>query len=163
MIRIGYGYDVHRLVPSRPLILGGVEIPFELGLLGHSDADVLLHAVIDALLGAMAKGDIGVQFPDTDPTYEGIDSRTLLRRVRHIMLSDGYKVVNIDATICAQKPYLREYIPLMIKNIATDLQTSITNISVKATTEENLGISGSGDGMTATAVVLIERREKTRK
>jgi 2-C-methyl-D-erythritol 2,4-cyclodiphosphate synthase len=157
-MRIGYGYDVHRLVPGRPLILGGVEIPFERGLFGHSDADVLIHAIIDAILGAMAKGDIGVLFPDTDPDNKDADSRLLLRRVRHILLAEGYKIVNIDSTVCAQLPKLQPYIPMMVKNIAQDMQTSITNVSVKATTEENMGISGSGEGMTASAVVLIDKR-----
>jgi 2-C-methyl-D-erythritol 2,4-cyclodiphosphate synthase len=157
-MRIGYGYDAHRLVPARRLVLGGVEIPYERGLLGHSDADVLIHAIIDALLGAMAKGDIGQQFPDNDPELKDVDSRNLLRKIRHMMLAEGFKIGNVDSTICAQEPKLKDYIPQMVRNIAQDLQTSIINISVKATTEERMGISGSGEGMTAHAVVLLEKR-----
>lgn len=155
-MRIGFGYDVHRLVEERKLILGGVEIPFQKGLLGHSDADVLLHAIIDAILGALSKGDIGFLFPDSDDDYKDIDSRILLRRTYKILQESGCKIGNIDCTICAQKPKLREYIPQMRENIATDLHTDIVNISVKATTEENLGVTGNGDGISATTVALIE-------
>ncbi|MBT4332011.1 MAG: 2-C-methyl-D-erythritol 2,4-cyclodiphosphate synthase [Candidatus Cloacimonetes bacterium] len=156
-MRIGYGYDVHRLVENRKLILGGVEIPFKKGLLGHSDADVLIHAIIDAILGALAKGDIGLLFPDTDEAYENIDSRILLRKTFRIMHDSGFKIGNIDATICAQQPKLQNHIPAMRENITADMQTEITNISIKATTEENLGITGDGKGMSATSVVLITK------
>ncbi len=154
-MRIGYGYDVHKLAKSRKLILGGVDIPYEKGLLGHSDADVLIHAIIDAILGALAKGDIGMLFPDSDDDYKDIDSRVLLRKTFKIMQDTGYKIGNLDATICAQQPKLQNYIPQMRENLASDLQTDISNISIKATTEENLGITGDGKGMSATAVVLI--------
>ena len=154
-MRIGYGYDVHKLVKNRKLVLGGVDIPFEKGLLGHSDADVITHAVIDAILGALAKGDIGLLFSDTDDNYKNIDSRILLRKTYEIMQESDYKIGNLDATICAQKPKLQNYIPQMRENMASDLQTDISKISIKATTEENLGISGEGKGMSATAVVLI--------
>ena len=156
-MRIGYGYDVHKLVFGRKLILGGVEIPFEKGLLGHSDADVLVHAIIDAILGAMARGDIGRLFPDSDKTYKNIESRILLRETAKIMFSAGFSIGNLDATICAEKPKLKDFISEMRKNIAEDLQTEIENISVKATTEEGLGISGAGEGISATAVVLLEK------
>jgi len=156
-MRIGQGYDVHKLVEGRKLILGGVEIPFEKGLLGHSDADVLIHAIVDAILGALAKGDIGQLFPDDDKHYEDIDSRILLRHIAKIMYENGYKIGNLDATICAQRPKLKNYIQQMKKNIAKDLNTNINNISVKATTEEGFGISGTGAGMTATAVVLLKQ------
>ena len=156
-MRIGYGYDVHKLVKNRKLILGGVNIPFEKGLLGHSDADVLIHAVIDAVLGALAKGDIGLHFPDTDSDYKDMDSRILLRRIYEIMQKSNYKIGNLDATICAQQPKLQNYIPLMRENLASDLQTDISNISIKATTEENLGITGDGKGISATSVVLLEK------
>ena len=156
-MRIGYGYDVHRLVENRKLILGGVEIPFKKGLLGHSDADVLIHAIIDAILGALAKGDIGLLFPDTDEAYENIDSRILLRKTFRIMHDSGFKIGNIDATICAQQPKLQNHIPAMRENITADMQTEITNISIKATTEENLGITGDGKGMSATSVALITK------
>jgi 2-C-methyl-D-erythritol 2,4-cyclodiphosphate synthase len=153
--RIGYGYDVHQLQENESLILGGVNIPFEKGLLGHSDADVLIHAVIDAILGALAWGDIGKLFPDSDAEYRNIDSRLLLRQVTSIMTEKGYQINNLDATICAQRPKLRPYIDQMRKHLAIDLNTNIDNISVKATTEEKLGISGSEAGMTAQAVVLL--------
>ncbi|RLC48934.1 MAG: 2-C-methyl-D-erythritol 2,4-cyclodiphosphate synthase [Candidatus Cloacimonadota bacterium] len=156
-MRIGYGYDVHKLVFGRKLILGGVEIPFEKGLLGHSDADVLVHAIIDAILGAMARGDIGRLFPDSDKTYKNIESRILLRETAKIMFSAGFSIGNLDATICAEKPKLKDFISEMRKNIAEDLRTKIENISVKATTEEGLGISGTGEGISATAVVLLEK------
>ncbi|MBC8416055.1 MAG: 2-C-methyl-D-erythritol 2,4-cyclodiphosphate synthase [Candidatus Cloacimonetes bacterium] len=153
MMRIGYGYDVHKLEENRKLILGGVEILFEKGLTGHSDADVLIHSIIDAILGALAKGDIGKLFPDSDDKYKDIDSRILLRKVTNIMAEAGYEVGNLDATICAQDPKLQTHIPQMRKNIASDLHTEFSNISLKATTEENLGISGKG--ISATAVVLL--------
>ena len=154
-MRIGYGYDVHRLVKNRKLILGGVSIPHDLGLLGHSDADVLLHAIIDALLGAMALGDIGCWFPDNAPQYKNIDSRLLLRKVYDFYDKENIKIGNIDATICAQKPKLRPFIDEMRKNIATDLHIDLNQVSVKATTEESLGITGDEQGMSATAVVLV--------
>jgi 2-C-methyl-D-erythritol 2,4-cyclodiphosphate synthase len=156
MVRIGQGYDVHRLVEGRKLILGGVEIPFDKGLLGHSDADVLIHAIIDAILGALAWGDIGSWFPDNDEQFAGIYSRILLRKVNAALQEKGVRLQNLDATICAQQPKLRPFIDEMRKNIAADLQVSIDNISVKATTEEGLGISGSGAGISAFAVVLLD-------
>ena len=156
-MRIGYGYDVHKLVKNRKLILGGVDIPFKKGLLGHSDADVLIHTIIDAILGALAKGDIGLHFPDEDDNYKDIDSRILLRNTYKIMQVSNYKIGNLDATICAQQPKLQNYISQMRENLASDLQTDIFNISIKATTEENLGISGDGKGISATAIVLLER------
>jgi 2-C-methyl-D-erythritol 2,4-cyclodiphosphate synthase len=155
MFRIGYGYDVHKLVNDRRLILGGVEIPFDRGLLGHSDADVLVHAIIDSILGALALGDIGSLFPDSNSEFLGIDSRVLLRKVYQIMVNSGYKINNLDATICAQRPKLRPYIEQMRNNIAEDLQCDVNLVSVKATTEENMGISGSELGMTASCVVLL--------
>lgn len=156
-MRIGFGYDVHKLEQNRKLILGGVDIPFEKGLLGHSDADVLIHAVIDAILGALSKGDIGLLFPDTNNNYKDINSRILLRKTYEIMQKSDHKIGNLDATICAQKPKLQNYISQMRENLASDLQTDIFNISIKATTEENLGISGDGKGISATAIVLLER------
>ncbi|MBI9032196.1 2-C-methyl-D-erythritol 2,4-cyclodiphosphate synthase [bacterium] len=156
-MRIGFGYDVHQLCPGRKLILGGVDIPYELGLKGHSDADVLLHAITDALIGALALGDIGKLFPDTDNQYAGIDSRILLRRVWQIIKGKGYIISNIDSTICAQNPKLQSYIFDIRHNIAEDLECSLDQISVKATTEEKMGISGSEKGMTAYAVVLLEK------
>lgn len=155
-MRIGYGYDVHKLVENRKLILGGVTIPFEKGLLGHSDADVLVHAVIDAILGALAKGDIGLLFPDADNNYKDIDSRILLRKTYEIMQNSGYKIGNIDATICAQQPKLQSYIPQMRKNLASDLQTDISNTSIKATTEEGMGFTGEGKGISAIVIILLE-------
>lgn len=157
MLKIGYGYDVHRLVKNRKLILGGVKIPFEKGLLGHSDADVLIHAVIDAILGAMALGDIGKIFPDSEEKYENIDSRILLRKVFVLMKKNKFTLNNLDATISAQFPKLQSYILAMRKNIAEDMQTKIEAISVKATTEENLGITAEGRAITAAAVVLLEK------
>ncbi len=154
-MRIGFGYDVHQLVDNRKLILGGVEIPYEKGLLGHSDADVLIHAIIDALLGALALGDIGQLFPDTAPELKDIDSRILLRKTYSIIKAHGYKIGNIDSTICAQNPKLKNYIYEMRQNLSDDLMTPFDCISVKATTEEHLGISGSEKGMTATVVVLL--------
>lgn len=153
--RIGYGYDVHRLTEGRPLVLGGVTIPWERGLLGHSDADVLLHALMDALLGAAALGDIGHLFPDTDPSYSGIDSRKLLRQVAVLLEQEGYTVGNVDVTLVAQRPKIAPYIPAMRTNIAADLGISVTKVSVKATTEEHLGFTGSGEGMAAHAVALL--------
>ncbi len=155
-MRIGHGYDVHRLVENRPLILGGVEIPFEKGLEGHSDADVLLHAVSDALLGAAGLGDIGKHFPDTDPAYKGADSLKLLEIVGQKISAAGYCVGNIDVTMIAQKPKLMEYIPCMKKNIAAVLGISEERVNVKATTEEHLGFTGAGMGMACHAVCLLE-------
>lgn len=154
-MRIGHGYDVHKLTENRKLILGGVEIPYEKGLLGHSDADVLLHAVCDALLGAMALGDIGKHFPDTDPAFSGIDSRKLLRHVINLVKENGYSVGNIDCTVIAQRPKLKDYIESMRENIAKDCDTDISCINVKATTEEGLGFTGDGSGIAAHAVCLL--------
>lgn len=158
MTRFGMGYDVHRLVPDRKLILGGVTIPFEKGLLGHSDADVLLHAVSDALLGAAGLGDIGRHFPDTDPRYEGADSLVLLADVREKLEKKGYVVGNVDATIVAQRPKLQQYIPSMQEHIARTLKIDADQVNVKATTEEKLGFTGSGEGISAYAVAGIEQR-----
>ena len=155
-MRIGNGYDVHRLVQDRDLILGGVNIPYEFGLLGHSDADVLAHAIMDALLGAAALGDIGLLFPDTDPEYEGADSMKLMSEVGQRLSDEGYVIGNIDATVIAQKPKLRPYIDNMRENIAMALGILPSQISVKATTEEGLGFTGAGEGIAATAVCLIE-------
>ena len=157
-MRIGHGYDVHRLVPDRALILGGVTIPYELGLLGHSDADVLLHAVADALLGAAALGDIGVHFPDTDPAYKGADSLKLLACVKEKVYAAGYRVGNVDVTMIAQRPKLKDYIPQMRKNIADCLEIGIEDVNVKATTEEHLGFTGDGSGMACHAVCLLENK-----
>ena len=155
-MRIGHGYDVHRLVSGRDLILGGVKIPYELGLDGYSDADVLLHAVMDALLGAAALRDIGYHFPDTDPTYKGADSMKLLEAVGQKLTAAGYRVGNIDVTMIAQKPKLKEYIPQMTQNIARALDIPVGRVNVKATTEEKLGFTGSGEGMSCHAVCLLE-------
>lgn len=155
-MRIGHGYDVHRLVPGRKLILGGVEIPWELGLDGHSDADVLLHAVIDALLGAAGLRDIGFHFPDTDMRYKGADSRALLREVKKKLDAAGFRVGNVDVTMIAQKPKLKAYIPKMMENIAADLCVEACRINVKATTEEQLGFTGDGQGMACHAVCLLD-------
>lgn len=155
-MRIGHGYDVHRLVENRKLVLGGVEIPFELGLLGHSDADVLLHAICDALLGAAALGDIGKHFPDNDNQFKNIDSRILLKKTVEMLTEKGYKVVNIDATVIAQKPKLAPFIEKMVENIATDCGISKDFINVKATTEEGLGFTGEMLGISAHAVCIIE-------
>ncbi len=157
MIRIGMGYDVHRLVEGRKCIIGGVEIPFEKGLLGHSDADVLLHAIMDAMLGALALGDIGKRFPDTDPAYEGIDSLRLLERVDALIRNEGYAVGNIDATIIAQAPKMRPHIDTMRANIAEVLHVDVNRINVKATTEEGLGFTGSGEGISAQAICLLTK------
>lgn len=156
-MRIGHGYDVHRLVEGRKLILGGVEIPFEKGLDGHSDADVLVHAVMDALLGAAALGDIGKLFPDSDDAYLGADSVELLKKVRDVLQEHGWKPGNLDATVIAQRPKLAPYIDTMRKRIADALETDAENVSVKATTEERLGFTGSGEGIAVHAVCLIER------
>ena len=155
-MRIGHGYDVHRLVEGRDLILGGVKIPYEKGLLGHSDADVLLHAVSDSLLGAAALGDIGVHFPDTDPAYKGADSLELLRIVGEKVKKAGFRVGNIDVTMIAQKPKLKDHIPQMRQNIASALQLQVGQVNVKATTEEHLGFTGDGSGMSCHAVCLLE-------
>ncbi|MBE6749583.1 MAG: 2-C-methyl-D-erythritol 2,4-cyclodiphosphate synthase [Ruminococcaceae bacterium] len=155
-MRIGHGYDVHRLVECRELILGGVKVPFELGLLGHSDADVLLHAVCDALLGAAALGDIGKHFPDNDNSLKNIDSRILLRKTVEMLTEKGYKIGNIDATIIAQKPKLKDFISQMVENIANDCGIAKENVNVKATTEEGLGFTGEMLGISAHAVCIIE-------
>ena len=155
--RIGHGYDVHRLVPQRPLIVGGVTIPYEKGLLGHSDADVLLHAICDALLGALALGDIGQHFPDSDARYKGIHSRTLLLRTNELIREKGWQIVNIDATVIAEAPRMSPYILEMRKNIAETLEIDIDAVSVKATTEEGLGFTGEGLGIAAHAVCLLFR------
>ncbi|MBQ7230090.1 MAG: 2-C-methyl-D-erythritol 2,4-cyclodiphosphate synthase [Oscillospiraceae bacterium] len=155
-MRIGHGYDVHRLVPGRDLIIGGVKIEYELGLDGHSDADVLLHAVMDALLGAAALRDIGYHFPDTDMRYKGADSRQLLRVVGEKIAAAGYRVGNIDVTMIAQKPKLKPHIPQMMENIAADLGIDPGRVNVKATTEEKLGFTGEGLGMSCHAVCLLE-------
>ena len=155
-MRIGHGYDVHKLVEGRNLILGGVKIPYEKGLLGHSDADVLLHAVSDALLGAAGLGDIGVLFPDTDPKYKGADSLLLLQTVGQKVKSQGYRISNIDVTMIAQRPKLKDYIPQMVQNIARVLELEPGRVNVKATTEEKLGFTGEGLGMSCHAVCLLE-------
>lgn len=155
-MRIGHGYDVHRLVEGRDLILGGVKIGYEKGLLGHSDADVLLHAVSDALLGAAGLGDIGRHFPDTDPQYKGADSLELLRQVYRKISEKGYRVGNIDVTMIAQRPKLKDYIPQMQANIAAAVEAAPDRVNVKATTEEKLGFTGTGEGMSCHAVCLLE-------
>ena len=154
-MRIGHGYDVHRLVEGRKLILGGVEIPFEKGLLGHSDADVLAHAVMDALLGAAALGDIGKLFPDSDPAYAGADSLVLLRRVAEVLAEHGYGIGNVDATVLAQRPKLAPHIPAMRERLAAAKGVGPGRVSVKATNEEGLGFNGTGEGIAAHAVALI--------
>ena len=158
-IRIGQGYDVHQLVEGRPLILGGVQIDRPKGLAGHSDADVLLHAITDALLGALALGDIGTHFPDDDEKFKDIDSRIMLRKVAALIADKGYRIGNIDSTIIAEKPQLAEYIPAMTENIAEDLELNINRVSVKATTSEKLGFEGKKLGMTARASVIIFKRD----
>ena len=155
-MRIGHGYDVHRLVPGRDLIIGGVKIDYELGLDGHSDADVMLHAVMDALLGAAALRDIGYHFPDTDMRFKGADSRMLLREVARKIDEAGYKLGNVDVTMIAQKPKLKPHIPQMMENIAADLGVEVNRVNVKATTEEKLGFTGEGLGMSCHAVCLLE-------
>jgi len=157
-VRIGQGFDVHALAAGRRLVIGGVEIPYERGLLGHSDADVLLHAICDALLGALALGDIGKHFPDSDPRYRGIDSRELLRHVMGLVRSRGYRVGNVDATIIAQAPRMAPHIGKMVANIADDLEVSPDAVNVKATTTEELGFAGRGEGIAAQAVCLISPR-----
>ena len=157
-MRIGHGYDVHRLVEGRRLILGGVEIPYEKGLLGHSDADVLTHALMDALLGAAALGDIGKLFPDNDPNYEGADSVGLLREVRRVLSENGWRVGNVDCTVIAQRPKLAPFIPRMREILAEAMGVELNRVSVKATTEEGLGFSGEGLGIAAHAVALIEEK-----
>lgn len=157
-IRVGYGYDVHRLVKGRPLILGGVTVPYEKGLDGHSDADVLLHAVTDALLGALALGDIGRHFPDTEADFKDVDSRLLLRKVVELVRARGYVVGNVDATVVAQQPKLASYIEEMRKIIAEDLGVEPGDVSVKATTSERIGFEGRGEGISASAVALVEKK-----
>jgi len=158
-MRIGYGYDVHKLVKGRKLILGGVEIPHDLGLYGHSDADVLLHAITDALLGALALGDIGKHFPDSDPAYKNVDSRILLRDAYKLIKEKGYQLSNLDATIVAQEPKLAPYIIAIRKVISTDLEVEIDDVSVKATTSEWLGFEGKKEGISSSAVVLLSKIE----
>lgn len=155
MFRIGQGIDVHKLVEGRDLWIAGVKIPYHLGLLGHSDADVALHALCDALLGAAAMRDIGYHFPDTDPTYKGADSRVLLRRVKEMLIEKGYSIGNVDITIAAQAPKMLPYIPTMAQNIADDLEINLNCVSVKATTTEHLGFTGRGEGIAAFAIALI--------
>lgn len=155
-MRVGIGYDVHRLVEGRKLILGGVDIPYEKGLLGHSDADVLVHAVMDALLGAAALGDIGQHFPDNDPEYKGISSILLLEKVGELLKNHGYRVVNIDSIVIAQRPKLLPYRPQMAENMAKALGIPVGCVSVKATTEEGMGFTGTGDGMASQAVAMLE-------
>lgn len=155
-MRIGHGYDVHRLVPDSPLMIGGVRIPYERGLLGHSDADVLSHAIADALLGAAALGDLGTWFPDTDPEWAGADSLKLLRRVCELVGEKGYQIENIDATVVAQAPKLRPYIDQMRERIASACQIQVDAVSVKATTEEHLGFTGEGQGIAVHAVCLLK-------
>lgn len=157
MLRVGQGYDVHRLVAERKLILGGVEIEYEMGLLGHSDADVLTHAIMDALLGAAALGDIGMMFPDTDEKYRGADSLKLAAAVACRLSENGFRIVNIDSTIIAQRPKLAPHINMMRQNLANALGIYLTQISVKATTEEKLGFTGNGEGMAAQAIAMLEK------
>ena len=157
-MRIGHGYDVHRLVPNRDLIIGGVKIEYELGLDGHSDADVMLHAVMDALLGAAALRDIGYHFPDTDMRYKGADSRMLLREVARKIDEAGYRLGNVDVTMIAQRPKLKPHIPQMMENIAADLGVDVGRVNVKATTEERLGFTGEGLGMSCHAVCILEEK-----
>ncbi|MBU5430887.1 2-C-methyl-D-erythritol 2,4-cyclodiphosphate synthase [Kineothrix sp. MSJ-39] len=156
-MRIGMGYDVHRLADNRKMIIGGVEIPYEKGLLGHSDADVLLHAIMDALLGAAALGDIGKHFPDTDPAYEGISSMKLLEKVGQLLEDNRYVIENIDATIIAQKPKMRPYIDTMRENIAGALGIELSQVNVKATTEEGLGFTGAMEGISSQAICMLQR------
>lgn len=156
-IRVGIGYDVHKLVKDRKLILGGVQIEYEKGLLGHSDADVLIHAIMDSLTGAAKKGDIGRLFPDTSDEFKDIDSMLLLKKVYELLKEDGWKIGNVDAVIVAQRPKLMDYIPKMEENIAKCLEVDVDRINIKATTEEKLGFTGSGEGMSAKAVSLIQK------
>ncbi len=155
-MRVGIGYDVHRLVEDKPLIIGGVTIPYELGLLGHSDADVLLHAITDAILGAAALGDIGKHFPDTDPKYKGADSLVLLEESVRLVREAGFNVVNIDATIIAQQPKMRPYIEDMRTNVAKAVDLDVSCINIKATTEEGLGFTGAGQGISSQAICMID-------
>jgi 2-C-methyl-D-erythritol 2,4-cyclodiphosphate synthase len=157
-VRIGQGFDVHAFAEGRKLILGGVEIPYARGLAGHSDADVLIHALADALLGAAALGDIGMHFPDSDPAYQGADSRVLLREVARKLAAAGWRIVNVDSTVIAQAPRLAPHIPAMIANLAADLGLAASAVSVKATTTERLGFTGRGEGIAAQAIALIEPR-----
>lgn len=157
MFRIGQGFDVHQLVEGRPLIMGGVTIPYELGLLGHSDADVLLHTVSDACLGAIGEGDIGKHFPDTDPDFKGADSAKLMQHVWQLVKEKGYELVNADCTIIAQKPKMAPYIPAIRERIAELLESEVENINVKATTTEKLGFTGRGEGIAAQVVVLLKK------
>ncbi|MGC9239163.1 MAG: 2-C-methyl-D-erythritol 2,4-cyclodiphosphate synthase [Acidithiobacillus sp.] len=154
-LRIGHGFDVHALVADRPLILGGVRIPFDLGLAGHSDADVLIHAICDALLGAAALGDIGRHFPDTDPRFAGVDSRILLRHCRELLAQRGWQPVNVDATVVCQRPRLAGHIPAMRQNLCADLQLDEDRLNIKATTTEHLGYTGRGEGIATHAVCLL--------
>lgn len=158
MMRIGHGYDVHRLVEERKLILGGVDIPYERGLLGHSDADVLTHAVMDALLGAAGLGDIGQHFPDTDPAYKGANSLHLLNHVMQLLTEQGWQVGNVDATVIAQRPKLAGFIPQMRSNLAAEMGVDASQVNVKATTEEKLGFTGAGEGIAVHAVALLKKR-----
>jgi 2-C-methyl-D-erythritol 2,4-cyclodiphosphate synthase len=155
-MRVGQGFDVHALVENRKLIIGGVEIPYKKGLAGHSDADVLLHAICDALIGAAALGDIGAHFPDTDPRYKGIDSRKLLREVGKLLTENGWRIINIDATIIAEAPKMAPHIPAMVKNIAQDLAIDVDDVNVKAKTNEKLGYIGRGEGIAVEAVACIK-------
>lgn len=161
-MRIGHGYDVHRLVEGRKLIIGGVDIPWEKGLLGHSDADVLLHAIADAILGAIAEGDIGKHFPDTDPRYKGADSLKLLEHVGKLADAKGYRLGNLDATIVAQRPKMAPHIPQMRENIARALNSDVDRVNVKATTTEELGFCGRGEGISSHAVALLEKKQDVR-
>lgn len=158
-MRIGHGYDVHRLVEERALILGGVEIPFEKGLLGHSDADVLTHALMDAMLGAAGLGDIGKHFPDTDPQYKGADSLVLLAHVNDLLQKNGYHLINADITLIAQKPKVASYLPMMKEKLAQTIQCDLSQLNIKATTEEHLGFTGKGAGMACHAVCLIDNND----
>ncbi len=159
-VRIGFGYDVHKFAENRRLILGGVEIPYEMGLIGHSDADVLLHAITDALLGALALGDIGKHFPDTDPKYKDVDSRILLRDAYKIILGKGYCLVNLDATVVAQEPKLAPYIEQIRQVISSDLEVELNCVSVKATTSEGLGFEGRKEGISCSVVVLLAKEKR---
>ncbi|WP_138159189.1 2-C-methyl-D-erythritol 2,4-cyclodiphosphate synthase [Peptoniphilus catoniae] len=158
-MRIGIGYDVHKLVKGRKLFIGGIEINHSMGLLGHSDADVLIHAIMDAILGALALGDIGKLFPDTDNTYKDIDSKILLKKVYEIMSNKGYRISNLDTIVVAQEPKLKDYIDIMREKLAEILNTSVDNVSVKATTTEKLGFEGREEGISAHAVVILERKD----
>ena len=157
-MRIGQGFDVHALVPGRKLVIGGVEIPYERGLLGHSDADVLLHAICDAMLGAASLGDIGLHFPDTDQAYKNIDSKVLLARTRELIAQKGYSVVNVDASLCLQAPKIKPYVPAMQEVIAQHLGVTVEEVSIKATTTEKLGFVGREEGVVAYATVLLEKQ-----